>query len=179
MPPDPDADDAILAAARAGSASAFARLVDQHQHAVRGFLWRVAADREEADDLAQETFIAAWRRLPTWRGEGALRSWLFAIAWRKAANGRRAMFRRLARDTSFVERSELERPGATGPEERLGLEAALAALPRAERAAAALCLAEDYSHSEAALILALPLGTLKSHVARARVKLLSALEIEP
>lgn len=178
MPPDTDADDAILAAARAGSATAFARLVDQHQQAVRAFLRRVAADRDEADDLAQETFIAAWRRLPTWRGDGALRSWLFAIAWRKAANGRRAMFRRLVRDTGFVEMSDLERPGAPGSEDRLALATALAALPRAERAAAALCLAEDYSHSEAALILGLPLGTLKSHVARARAKLLSALEMQ-
>jgi RNA polymerase sigma-70 factor (ECF subfamily) len=179
MPPDPDADDDILAAARAGSATAFARLVDRHQQAIRGFLWRVAADRAEADDLAQETFIAAWQRLPTWRGEGDLRSWLFAIAWRKAANSRRALFRRLVRDTGFVERSELERPGVTGSEERLALATAIAALPRAERAAAALCLAEDYSHSEAALILGLPLGTLKSHVARARAKLLSALEMRP
>jgi RNA polymerase sigma factor (sigma-70 family) len=177
MPPDTDGD-AIVAAARAGSATAFAQLVDQHQQAVRGFLRRVAADREEADDLAQETFIAAWRRLPTWRGDGELRSWLFAIAWRKAANGRRALFRRLARDTGFADLSELERPDAAGAEDRLALAAALATLPRAERAAAALCLAEDYSHSEAALILGVPLGTLKSHVARARAKLLSALEMQ-
>jgi RNA polymerase sigma-70 factor (ECF subfamily) len=180
MPPDADAGDAELAtAARAGSQIAFARIVDRHQQAVRAFLRRVAADREEADDLAQETFIAAWRHLPSWRGEASLRSWLFAIAWKKAANGRRALFRRLARDTGFAEKTELERPGDGGSEDRLALASAIADLPLAQRAAAALCLAEDYSHSEAAEILGLPLGTLKSHVARARAKLLSALEMRP
>ena len=73
----------------------------------------------------------------------------------------------------------MERPGFTGSEDRLALAAAIAGLPLAQRAAAALCLAEDYSHSEAAEILGLPLGTLKSHVARARAKLLSVLEMRP
>ena len=175
-----DADDAeLLAAAREGSRTALARLIDGHQQAVRAFLRRIAADREEADDLAQETFIAAWSQLAAWRGESSVRSWLLGIAWKKAAGARRSLFRRLARDGGYAAQAALHPPRDAAPEDRMALAAAMAGLPLQQRAAVALCLAEDYSHAEAAAILGLPVGTLKSHVQRARARLLSALETRP
>jgi len=174
MAPDPDIE--LVAAARAGSRIAFSALIDRHQPAVRAFLRRVASNAEEADDLAQETFVTAWAQAPGWRGEAGVRTWLCAIAWRKARGARRAWFRSLARDGGYAERSALEQAGG-GPDaaDRLALAAAMAELPADQRAAVALCLAQDFSHAEAAQVLGLPLGTVKSHVQRGRAKLLSAL----
>ena len=63
-----DEDSVLLAEARAGSRLSLSRLIDRHQQAVRAFLRRVAVDREDADDLAQETFVTAWAQLAAWRG---------------------------------------------------------------------------------------------------------------
>ena len=175
-----DADDArLLAEARAGSRLALSRLIDRHQQAVRGFLRRVAADREEADDLAQETFVTAWTQLSSWRGQSSVRAWLLGIAWRKARSSGRSMFRRMARDRAWSEAEALIPASQVSAEDRLALERAMGGLNLQQRAAVALCLAEDYSHAEAAAILELPLGTLKSQVLRARFKLLEALEARP
>lgn len=176
---DNDGDADLVAAAREGSSAAFSRLVDRHQQAVRSFLRRLVAEPADADDLAQETFVAAWAGLAAWRGEAGVRSWLYGIAWKKAMSARRSLFRRLARDFGYVERAELERPASPDAEDRIALRRAMAALPLEQRAAVALCVAEDVSHAEAAAILRLPLGTVKSHVSRGRARLLAALEARP
>ncbi|MEO6341283.1 MAG: RNA polymerase sigma factor, partial [Caulobacteraceae bacterium] len=132
-----------------------------------------------ADDLAQETFLAACSGLSAWRGEASVRTWLCGIAWSKARNARRSLFRGMVRDGAYTERAGLQHPRATGAEERLALANALAELPLEQRAAVALCLAQDFTHAEAAAILRLPLGTVKSHVSRGRTRLLSALGGQP
>ena len=174
-----DDDARLLAEARAGSRLALSRLIDRHQQAVRAFLRRVAADREEADDLAQETFVTAWTQLSTWRGQSTVRAWLLGIAWRKARSASRSMFRRMARDRAWSEAEALLPASGVSAEDRLALEGAMKRLNLDQRAAVALCLAEDYSHAEAAEILGLPLGTLKSQVLRGRAKLLEVLESRP
>ena len=170
-------DAAILAEARAGSRLAMSRLIDRHQQAVRAFLRRVAADREDADDLAQETFVTAWTQLETWRGQSSVRSWLLGIAWRKARGAGRTLFRRMVRDRAWAENEALSPRSSASPEDRLALDSAMAQLNVQQRAAVALCLAEDYSHAEAAEILGLPLGTVKSQVLRGRARLLEVLEV--
>ena len=174
-----DTDAALVAAARAGSRAALSSLIDRHQQAVRAFLRRVVANPADADDLAQETFITACSQLSSWRGESSVRTWLCAIAWRKANSARRSFFRGLARDGGYAERSELEQPGSAAADDRLALADALASLPVEQRGAVALCLSQDFSHAEAAEVLGLPLGTVKSHVARGRARLLSALGERP
>ena len=175
-----DEDDAVLLAqARAGSMVAFSRLIDRRQQAVRAFLRRVAVDREDADDLAQETFVAAWAQLASWRGQSSVRAWLLGIAWRKARSAGRSLFRRMARDRAWAETEAMTAAPTSSPEDRLVLQGAMRGLNLQQRAAVALCLAEDYSHAEAAAILDLPLGTLKSQVLRARSKLILALEARP
>lgn len=162
-----------------GSSLAFARLVDAHQQAVRGFLRRVCRDECEAEDLAQETFVTAWQGLSGFRGEASLRSWLCAIAWRKARDARRSLFRRHRREGDFLERDQLGRAAEVETEARLSVVKAMAGLPLEQRAAVALCLGQDFSHSEAAAILGLPLGTVKSHVVRGRARLLELLGERP
>jgi RNA polymerase sigma factor (sigma-70 family) len=166
---EPDAD--LVAAARRGSQRAFQQLVERHQQAVRGFLRRACADPADADDLAQETFLAAWSSLLLYRGGASFRSWLCAIAWKKSLSLRRSR----GRERRRVDSLEADPPGELGHETRMDLTAALRALPDDQRAAVALCLGGDFSHAEAAEALSLPLGTIKSHVQRGRAKLLAVL----
>jgi RNA polymerase sigma factor (sigma-70 family) len=161
-----------VAAARGGSHEAFRQLVARHQQAVRSFLRRVLNNAADADDLAQETFLAAWSTLWRYRGAASFRSWLCAIAWNKALSFSRSR----GRERRRVE--ALEAPAAASgacADARLDLERALGGLPADQRAAVALCLGGDFSHAEAAEALGLPLGTIKSHVQRGRAKLLQAL----
>lgn len=168
-------DEDLLAAAGRGSERAFAVLVDRHQQAIRAFLRRICSARDEAEDLAQETFLAAWAGAAGFRGGSAVRSWLMGIAWRKAKSAQRAWFRGVTRDTVFEALSTLQRGQGAAIEDRLALERAMKGLSLEQQAAVALCLAQDFSHGDAAQALGLPLGTVKSHVARGRAKLLDAL----
>jgi RNA polymerase sigma factor (sigma-70 family) len=138
--------------------------VRRHERRVRSFLARLTRG-DGADDLAQETFLQAWRSAGDWRGEGSYEGWLLRIAWRRFLCSRRGR-----REEAAAAPDERAAPGGA-PEARLDIERALAALPARERAAALLCYAEGYSHGEAAAIMELPLGTLKSLAARAKAAL--------
>ena len=165
-----DEDAHLATAAAAGDAAAFSELVRRHEANVRRFLLRLSG--QSADDLAQEVFIQAWRNGGTWRGTGTYRSWLLGIAWTQFLNARRADQRRAAREASWE-----HTPATMQSTVRIDVQRALAALNERERAAAILCFGEDYSHSEAAAIMGVPLGTLKSIVARARTRLAQRLEV--
>lgn len=166
-------DEELVEAAKAGSTSAFSRLVDRHQQALRAFLRRACGDWALADDLAQEAFITAWDKLDTLEDGASVRAWLCGIGYRKHLTGRRAMARSRARDQNY----EAEQPRTAGHqgEQRLIVEQAMGTLTGEQRACVALCLAADFSHAEAAQALDLPLGTVKSHVTRGRARLLDAL----
>ena len=168
-------DDSLVVEARAGSTQAFSRLVDRHQQAVRAFLRRACGDWALADDLAQETFLTAWTRIGRLQTGASVRAWLCGIGYNKHLTARRSAGRTRAREALY----EAERPAgsAASHEDRMALEAAMAALPEEQRACVALCLAADFSHAEAAEALEMPLGTVKSHVSRGRARLLQALEL--
>jgi len=168
----------LLAAARRGDARAFAFLVDAHQQAVRGFLRRFSGNWSDADDIAQEAFVIAWRRIDRFEGRSSFRSWVCGIGFRIARDARRAQGRAMIRDTDWAA-LQVEATDGAPIEDRIALAKAMSTLPEDQRAAVALCLGEGFSHGEAAEILKLPLGTVKSHVTRGREKLLHALEGEP
>jgi RNA polymerase sigma-70 factor (ECF subfamily) len=164
-----------VAQARAGETAAFAALVDANQQAVRGFLRRLTGNWADADDLAQEAFLTAWRRLDRFDGRASFRVWVCGIGYRLARDARRAGRRRMARDAAWnATQDEASQPGSAS-EARLDVRAALAQLPMEQRAAVALCLGDAMSHTEAAEALNLPLGTVKSHVTRGRARLQAAL----
>ena len=160
-------DGLAIQRARAGDAAAFDRLVRRHQSQLRAFLLRLTGGRHAlADDLAQDTFLLAWRKLAQFREDGSFIGWLLRIAWsRYLMEARRRKWEPLA-DTEA---------GSVDPRQghidRLDLEQALAQVAPVERAALTLCCALGFSHPEAARILDMPLGTLKSHVLRGREKL--------
>lgn len=166
-------DAALVRQARAGSQTAFARLVAIHERPLRGFLRK--SGWTDADDIAQEAFVAAWTGLPRLRDDDGFRAWLYGVAWKKALSQRRGARRAAARDGAWRGEQDLEAAAEVGTEERLALETALATLPEDQRACVTLCLGQAWSHAEAAEALGLPLGTVKSHVTRGRERLLSVL----
>lgn len=164
-----EADNLLAVKAAAGDVAAFTELVRRHERRVRAFLSRLTRG-EGADDLAQESFLTAWRMAGAFRAEGSYEGWLLRIAWRQFLSRRR----KRTDAASDVEREAFwHRPDA---DSKIDVDRALARLPARQRAAALLCLGEGYSHGEAAAILELPLGTLKSLVARAKAELVRQLE---
>jgi len=167
-----DCEQVWARAARAGSSHDFARLVAAHQAPLRAFLRRLTGNMAEADDLAQDSFVFAWEHIARFDAARPFRPWLFAIAWRKFREHKRSWLRRMFRESRAVPEEDSYAPD---PGLKLDMMAALDGLPPAQRAAALLCLGADFTHGEAAQVLDVPLGTLKSHVARAREKLVAAL----
>jgi RNA polymerase sigma-70 factor (ECF subfamily) len=164
-------DAPLVRAARSGSQAAFARLVATHERALRGFLRKSGFG--DADDIAQEAFLAAWSSLGRLRDDEGFRAWLFGIAWRKALDHNRAARRAARRDQAW--REEQDATQDADPADRMALQAALADLPADQRACVALCLGQGWSHGEVSEALNLPLGTVKSHVNRGRERLLAIL----
>lgn len=169
-------DEALVAAAQAGSSDAYSRLVERHQQAVRAFLRRACGDWALADDVAQETFLAAWPRVGGLKAGSSVRAWLCGIAYRKHLTARRSAIRARVREAAYEDGREAALDA--GPADKIALDRAMADLPPDQRACVALCLAADFSHAEAAEALGLPLGTVKSHVTRGRARLLQALGAE-
>ncbi len=166
----------LIERAKAGCQTAFSRLVEMHQQAVRGFLARTSQSRDLTDDLAQETFVAAWSGLRHFQGRSSFRSWLCGIAYRKALSHTRSALRTQRREAEGYRHGPPE-DAAVRLDDQLDLSAALSRLPPEQRAALALCYGASFSHAEAAAALGLPLGTVKSHVSRGRVRLLELLRI--
>ena len=171
-----DDDVPLVTAIRHGSELAFNQLVDRHQQAVRTFLRRLLGNEADADDMAQETFLAAWTHARSFRGEASVRGWLCGIAWRKAKGAQRSWAQQRSRDTTYYEGLSPDRAEAPPMEDRLAVKRALETLPLEQRAAVTLCLICGFSHAEAAGILGAPLGTVKSHVLRGRERLLKEIE---
>lgn len=166
---NPGEEAELVALAATGDLTAFAALVRVHEAPLRRYLARLAGD--DGDDLAQETLLAAWRALRQWRGDGSFGGWLRAIATRRFLDLRRTQ--RIA--TQPLGETDAP-PHHDGIEQRIAIDRALARLPHRERAVALLLFAYGHSQSEAATMLGLPLGTLKSIAVRARSALIPLLD---
>jgi RNA polymerase sigma-70 factor (ECF subfamily) len=151
---------------------AFAELVRRYQSPVRAFLTRLTrGDAHLGDDLAQETFLKAWRKLHTYRGSARFSTWLFGIAFNE--------FRTVARQRKELTLDDIDelpaeaaQPATDSPGGlRLDLTEALKQLHSNERAAVLLCCQNGLSHEEAAEALDCPLGTVKTNVLRGKEKL--------
>lgn len=167
----------LVRAARAGDTTAFGRLVDANQPAVRAFLRRFVGSYADADDLAQEAFARTWEVLDRFDGTSRLRTFICGVAFQYWRRARRADSRRMARDDAYAQLEDQETAGDARMAQKLALRRAMDELPDDQRAALALCLGQDFTHAEAAEILKLPLGTVKSHVTRGRARLQAALGV--
>ncbi len=152
--------------------NAFGELVRRYQSPIRNFLSKMTrGDAHLADDLAQETFVKAWKGLDRYRGEGKFSTWLFGIAcneWRMHA--RRNHELALADLETPPPEPEVT-PAADRSNLKLDLAEAMKALTPAENAAIVLCCQNGLSHEEAAQVLGCPLGTVKTNVLRGKEKL--------
>ncbi|MDZ3833330.1 MAG: RNA polymerase sigma factor [Sphingopyxis sp.] len=149
---------------------AFEQLVRRHQGMVRAQLRRLLRGNEaKADDLAQETFLLAWRKLHQFRGEARFSTWLYRIAYscflqahRKQSSAAEGI------ETAVFDPPTMPREAA---ELRLDVERAMRHLSATEQAVLLHVVQLGLGHDEAAYVLAMPLGTVKSHARRGKAKL--------
>ena len=162
---------------------AFSELVRRHQSAVRATLRRLAGGNHAlADDLAQETFMLAYRNLKSFRQEARFPTWLYRIATNAFLADARKRKEELLGDRD-AEVADGDPDGEAAPHEpgggdhapgatlKIDLERAMDCLSEAERAAIVQCYHNDLSHEEAAYVLDCPVGTVKTHILRAKQKL--------
>lgn len=150
---------------------AYGELVRKHQSAVRAFLRQLThGDAAWADDLAQDSFILAYRKLRDFRGEAAFSSWLLGIAHNQFRNARRRQ-REIPHETLPQEKNQHEPSHADNTALQQDLGSAVAQLSADEQTALHVCYQQGLSHSEAATLLGWPVGTVKTHLARSKEKL--------
>lgn len=167
-------DQALVARVRLdGDRRAFDQLVRRNQGMVRAQLRRLLhGDEAAADDLAQETFMLAWRRLGQFRGEARFSSWLYRIAYTCFLQACRTPPRHHSGDDETLER--LPAP-MHAVDLQLDLERAMRRLSAAEQVVLLHCVQMGLTHEDAAYVLAMPLGTVKTHAMRGKAKLRAAL----
>lgn len=152
---------------------AFEQLLRRHQGMVRAQLRRLLnGDRAKADDLAQETFLLAWRKLDQFRGDARFSTWLHRIAYTCFLQARRKPSWPSGRDDQ-----DAGEPAAApqAMDLHLDIESAMRRLSAAEQTVLLHCVQLGMSHSEASYVLAMPLGTVKTHAAQGKAKLRVAL----
>jgi len=174
----------LVTRSRAGDVAAFTLLVRRYEDRVYNLALRLVGNREDAADVAQEAFLAAYEGLERFRGESAFYTWLYSIAVNKALSFRRARDAR----KEFVLASEdppLEAAGNPGeiPEAEIlarekseAIAAAIAKLPEEFRAAVVLKDIEGLEYEEIAEVVGVALGTVKSRLHRGRLALREALK---
>ncbi|HEU4939942.1 MAG TPA: RNA polymerase sigma factor [Vicinamibacterales bacterium] len=174
----------LVRLAQAGDVEAFGELVERNRRAVFRAALACVRSPAEADDVAQEAFVAAYRKLGTFRGDAQFRTWLLSITWRKAIDRRKSISRwlRLAVTPSRLETGEdsfdhMERVATsnrsqeeTFVDEELqhNVTRLIGTLPRKLRDALLLAGTGEHTYEEISHILGAPLGTIKWRVSEAR-----------
>lgn len=165
--PDPNA---LAAQAAEGDAAAFRDLI----LATQGEVWRFIAhltDANTADDLTQDTFIRAWSSIRRFEGRSSARTWLLSIARRAVADELRRRYRRPS--TAPISDAVESSLGVGGGERLLEVQELLAGLDEDRRVALVLTQVIGLSYEEAAKVCKVPVGTIRSRVARGRQDLIS------
>lgn len=172
-------DRALVDACLAGDRAAFDVIVERHQRQVYQVCFRFLNNHEDASDLAQDVFVRAYRGLRGFKGQSALGTWLYRIAVNVCLN------RVGAKAPSFEPIDRVERADARGEaadqavlrEERAAeVRAAIARLPRTQRATLILRVYHDLPHDEIAAILGSSVGTVKANFFHALANMKKLLE---
>jgi RNA polymerase sigma-70 factor (ECF subfamily) len=166
-------DPALIRAAANGDQDAFAFLVRAYQARIWRFLCRLVGDRTLAEDVTQETFLRVYTRLPTFGFRSKFSTWTFAIARNAGIDALRARTRRSRLDQELTDKERHK--GQPPPRADLDLEAAIAALPAKLKEAFLLVEVIGLRYEEAADVLRVPVGTIKSRLHHARKALIHAL----
>jgi RNA polymerase sigma-70 factor, ECF subfamily len=161
---------------------AFAELVDRYKDLVHGLVWRLAADRSMTEDLAQEVFLKIHRGLPYFRGEARLSTWIYRIVANVCSQARSHPRREVPLDRG-PDRPAIE-PAAPDAafadfELRDRLEKAIAGLPEQYRFLIAAHHLRGVQYEALAEALGVPLGTIKTHLHRAKRRLRELMDQTP
>ncbi|MDG1857848.1 MAG: sigma-70 family RNA polymerase sigma factor [Emcibacteraceae bacterium] len=153
----------------------FGFLVKEHQSTVRGYLRRLTKGNHAlADDLAQETFLIAFRKVSTFKGSGSFKGWLLAIAYRSfLTNMRKNSSNPLMNfPIDYLENEDkidiITVQNADHISDKIDIGKAILKLKKNERSALTLCYTYGMSHSEISKVMDMPIGTVKSHIARGK-----------
>jgi RNA polymerase sigma-70 factor (ECF subfamily) len=176
-----DADRRLVEAAAEGSREAFDELVGRHQTSILNLVRALTGGKADAEDLAQEVFVRAWRGLSRFRGESAFRTWLHRVAINvvQSHRGRASRWRRLFHFGSAAPGGE-EDPIESAPDPsdleqdvilRDAIDRALATLPEDLRIAVTLRDVQGLDYRAIAEITGAPIGTVESRIFRARARL--------
>lgn len=174
----------LVRLAQAGDTDAFGELVERNRRAVFRAALAAVGSPSEADDVAQEAFVTAWRKLSGFRGESQFRTWLLSITWRKAIDRRKSISRwlKLAASSSRDEAGDdmfdlIEQVPSSAQGQDMVLESnelqrdirrLINTLPRKLRDALLLAGTGEHTYEEISQMLAAPVGTVKWRVAEAR-----------
>jgi RNA polymerase sigma-70 factor (ECF subfamily) len=169
-------DDELVRQVQRGDRAAFDELYARNVDRIHAVCLRMCGSRTMAEQLTQDSFVRAWQKLGSFRGDSAFSSWLHRLTVNVVLeNGRREQ----RRSAYFLEvedgrKREAAAPAVT-PDERFDLERAIAALPRGARAVLVLYDIEGYPQEEIAAMLGIAIGTVKAQLHRARRLLREAL----
>ena len=170
------ADLELAARCRAGDTDAFEELYRQHARRLYSLVVRMIGSAQDAEDLLQEVFLQAYRKLPGFRGESTLGTWLYRLTMNHCLDHLRGRQAKMSRATASIDEESVDEPAAPDPVvpsaiSRMDLERAIEALPPGSKAAFLLHDVEGFEHQEIAAILGISEGTSKSQVHKARMKL--------
>ena len=164
MPATGETDHSLCARAAAGNRAAFSELVARHENRVRAFLGHLSG-ADEADDLAQDAFVKAWLSISRFRAESQFASWVCSIAYRCFLDSKRRERSDRMRSEALAEVA----PSAQGMDDSsYEIRQILMQIDPDKRAAIVLCEGHGWSHGEAAEIMGVPVGTLKSWIKRGK-----------
>ena len=175
-------DEVLLAAHLRGDPAAFGQLVARHERRIYGLCLRILGNREDAEDATQEAFVAALRKASSFRRAAAFSTWLYRIAVNAATDQARRRGRaRLAALDPEDAGLAVDRGGELGEvvAAAVTVQTALAQVPEEFRVAVVLCDLYRLPYADAAQILEVPVGTVKSRVFRGRAALAERLASNP
>lgn len=182
MPVELDPDAALMLRVKQGDAAAFTTLVEKYKQPVMNLAWRTLRDETEAEDLAQNVFVQAWKSADRYQATAKFSTWLFTIARNLCLNEIRRRVRHPAESLDQTRDDSEDQPMFQVVDKRISpapddmlrgeLEAkvdeALTALPENQRTAMLLCRQEELSYEEIAEVLGCSLSATKSLIHRAR-----------
>jgi RNA polymerase sigma-70 factor (ECF subfamily) len=159
---------------RSGDGAAFEELYRQHAARLYNLAYRMAGTANDADDLLQDIFLLAYRKLGSFRGESSLGTWLYRLAMNHCLDVLRSRQSRMGQQTDSLDEESAAEPAAApvlGAVSRIDLDRAIQRLPAACRAAFLLHDVEGFGHGEVGAILGISEGTSKSQVHKARLRI--------
>lgn len=170
----------LIAKAKDNDKEAFAALVGQHQNRIFAFIMRMTANRETALDLTQDTFLAAYQNLNTFRGEASFSTWLFQIAGNKVKNFRKKAQRESPLPSNYDQVPSSADPGTDWEqkEQNRRLLKAISDLPEKQKAAFNLRFLEQFKFEEIAQIQHCSVSAVKTNFAEAVKKLKDKLNVK-